>query len=461
MKFSNDVELSDLDYASQGNAILGIRDSGKTYTATWIAERLLDAGIPFVAFDPIGVWRYLRIGAGGNKGYKIVVAGDNADLPLTPESAPLIVRAAMRENIPLILDLYSMSLSKADWKKIVEQSIRLLLYENKEYGTRHIFIEEAAEFCPQRVGPDQGRVYAEIEKLARMGRNASLGYTLINQRPEEVNKAVLELCDCLLLHRQKGRHSLTALNKWLSVAGAENSKEVIKSLPMLKQGDSWLWRAGSDSPQQITTPEKLTVHPDPKKSTPNIYSVSEDVSKFVYRLNESIHKQQKTITIPGATLTTKHGQKALEVNNTDQAKELQEKSEAVTRLENEISELRRRLETEQEARKDAEGRLALVRDMLAPQYETLKKVFESAVVTTESGPGYSASWNIWLAKLTGKQRDMLQVLIDRKRITKKQMALLVGMSAGGGSFNTYRSKLVSLGLVKQEGEFMILQESQP
>jgi len=45
------------EFASQGNAILGIRDSGKSYTATLLAERLLDYGIPFVAFDPIGVWR--------------------------------------------------------------------------------------------------------------------------------------------------------------------------------------------------------------------------------------------------------------------------------------------------------------------------------------------------------------------------------------------------------------------
>jgi polynucleotide 5'-kinase involved in rRNA processing len=37
-----------VEFASQGNAILGIRDSGKTYTATWLAERLLDHGIPFV-----------------------------------------------------------------------------------------------------------------------------------------------------------------------------------------------------------------------------------------------------------------------------------------------------------------------------------------------------------------------------------------------------------------------------
>src|SRR5260370_27348573 len=77
------------EFASQGNAILGIRDSGKSYTATFLAERLLDYGIPFVAFDPIGVWRCLKVpGSPGLTGYNVVVAGEEADLRLTPTSAP-------------------------------------------------------------------------------------------------------------------------------------------------------------------------------------------------------------------------------------------------------------------------------------------------------------------------------------------------------------------------------------
>ena len=43
------IQIDDIDLASQGNAILGIRDSEKTYTATWVAEQLLEVGIPFIA----------------------------------------------------------------------------------------------------------------------------------------------------------------------------------------------------------------------------------------------------------------------------------------------------------------------------------------------------------------------------------------------------------------------------
>jgi uncharacterized protein len=290
-----DIGLDARDYASQGNAVLGIRDSGKSYTSTYLAERLLDAGIPFVAFDPIGLWRFLRVGTGDFPGYPVVVAGgQHGDLPLTPDAAPEIVRAAMREGVSVVLDLYSMELTKADWKRIVERSVRVLLYENKAHGLRHIFIEEAAEFCPQRIGPDQGAVYAEIEKLARMGGNALLGYTLINQRAEEVNKAVLELCDGLFLHRQKGRNSLTALSKWLDIAGAAGTRDVIEALPTLPQGDCFLWAAGSATPVRVHVPEKRTYHPDRRAMRDDVLPKDHepvDVGAWVEQMSRNLAAQ--------------------------------------------------------------------------------------------------------------------------------------------------------------------------
>jgi hypothetical protein len=290
IQLSKKIAINAIDYASQGNAVLGIRGSGKTYTATFIAENLMDEKIPIIVFDPIGVWRYLKVAESG-KGYPVVVAGDDGDLPLTAANAADIVRAAMKENVSLIVDLYSMHLSKADWKKIVESCLRVLLYENKNHGLRHIFIEEAAEFCPQRVGPDSGRVYAEVEKLARMGGNASLGYTLINQRAEEVNKAVLELCDCLFLHRQKGRNSLVALEKWLNVADTNNAKQVISSISALGPGECWVWEQGSKAPEWVKIPKKKTIHPDRKNPIKLKPGSSVDVSKFVEKLNLSLKKE--------------------------------------------------------------------------------------------------------------------------------------------------------------------------
>jgi hypothetical protein len=256
------LTLSPTEYGSQGNAILGIRDSGKTYTATVLAEQLYDAGIPFVAFDPIGVWRFLRV-PGKGKGYQVVVAGGkHGDLPLTVATAPEIVRSAMLSGVSLVVDLFDIHLSKSAWKSIVTDCVKVLLHENSQHGLRHIFLEEASEFAPQKVL--DGDVYAEIEKLARMGGNSRLGYTLINQRAQELNKAVLELCENLFLHRQRGKNAIESLGKWLDIAGATEREQIVKSLPDLPQGDTWAWIGGNNPrpPMLVHVQPKNSLHPD-------------------------------------------------------------------------------------------------------------------------------------------------------------------------------------------------------
>lgn len=290
------IELDEAEFASQGSAVLGIRDSGKTYTATLIAERMIEAGIPIVAFDPIGVWRFLRI-PGKGKGYPVVVAGgEDGDLPLTPANAPEIVDAAMANGVSLVIDLFDMKLSKADWKRIVRDCVTLLLHKNKGHGLRHIFLEEAAEFAPQKVGPSQGEVYAAVEKLARMGGNSRLGYTLINQRSQEVNKAVLELCDNLFLHRQRGLNSLANLKKWLDVAGAE-SGEIMGALPTLPQGECYAWIAASDTPTHLKIPVKNSLHPDrrvmrDKATEEEAKRKSVNVDSFLAKLKGQLEKTE-------------------------------------------------------------------------------------------------------------------------------------------------------------------------
>lgn len=281
------------DYATSGTAILGIRDSGKTYGAKGIAEQLIDHGIPPIIFDPIGRWRYLKIAGDDHdrpKGYKIVVAGgESPDLPLTPQSAPEIVRAAIRENIPLVLDLYSRQLSKADWRRIVQSCFRTLLYENK--GVRHIFLEEAAEFAPQKIM--DGETYAEVEKLVRMGGNVSLGITLINQRSQELNKAVLELCDNLVLMKQRGAHAIDSVQKWLDRLSPDEAAEIAKSLPKMGQGDAWVMTPRTEIPKLTRTDPIRSFHPSRRKPELSDRAAAKrttDTEDFVTRLSGVLQK---------------------------------------------------------------------------------------------------------------------------------------------------------------------------
>jgi hypothetical protein len=460
IKLSADVSISISDYASQGNGILGIRDSGKSYTATFMAEQLIDAGVSIIAFDPIGVWRYLKV-PGKGKGFEVVVAGEDADLPLTPKSAPEIVRAAMRENINLVLDLYQMGLSKADWRTIVRDALRILLYENKRFGPRHVFIEEAAEFAPQKVGSESGAVYAEVEKLARMGGNASLGYTLINQRAEEVNKAVLELCDCLFIHRQKGRNSLTALEKWLSFADAEGSgksREIVKSLPMLEQGECWVWLPGSDAPKRVKMPQKQSLHPDRRK--PEVAAAAKkkaiDVGTFVDRLKASLPKHEepkpktthalaptarietKVIEVekPILTITEKHALEEIQTNLANANERLDE----IAMLRAEIGLIR----------SNVADILKLVSAKLpAPPMPPVMertinwKADKAARDTLQPAAGNNSEVS------SGGRKRMLTALAQRPQgLNHTQLAIRTGMSSKGGTFQKYLGELRTAGWVE-------------
>lgn len=288
LKLSEDLSVDAVEYASRANAILGIRDSGKTYTATLIAEQLFEAGIPSFAFDPIGRWRFLKT-PGKGRGFPFVVAGGvQPDLELTPESAPKLIRAAMKAGVSMVIDLYSVHLTKADWRKIVRASIETILYEGEGYGQRHVFLEEAAEFIPQKIY--DGHTYAAVEKLARMGGNVGVGLTLINQRAEEVNKAVLELCDNLLLHRQRGKNSLLSLRKWLDAGNVATAKEITRGLADLPTGECWAWFKDVGHPKRIKVAQKKSFDPNRRATAVSAmrHVPSVDVSAFVANMKAAL-----------------------------------------------------------------------------------------------------------------------------------------------------------------------------
>jgi hypothetical protein len=279
------VQIPLEDYVTQGTAILGTRGAGKTYTGKGVAEQLMDYGIPLLIFDCVGMWRWLKVPRAGGSGFPVVVAGGaTPDVPLTPANAPEIVRAAIRGGVSLVIDLYDPNLSKADWRRIVRTCCRTLMFENR--GFRHVFLEEAPEYAPQKVL--DGETYAEVEKLVRMGGNASVGVTMLTQRPQELNKAVLELCENLFVMRQRGRNAIDNIGKWLDMLSPAKANEVIASLTNLEPGEGWLFDAANTEPQRTRGPQILSHHPDRKKPELGSGLMAVDVAQFVATLQEQL-----------------------------------------------------------------------------------------------------------------------------------------------------------------------------
>ncbi len=358
------------DYAINANAILGIRGAGKTYMAKWIAEQLLDQGVPIVVFDPIGTWRFLRQASSkrGGKGYPIVVAGgQEPDLPLSVGTAPEILRAAMTENIPLVIDLYDKTLSKADWRRIVQDCFRILLYENR--SVRHVFLEETAEFAPQKI--QDGRTYAEVEKLVRMGGNASVGVTLINQRAQEVNKAVLDLCETMVLMRQRGSHAIDALRKWLDKISPDQAKAIAEGMPAMKH-DAWVFLGDVEQAVRAKAGKLNTFHPDRRKpQAAKAAGAPLDISQFVTKMTALCERASQE--------ATENDPKALKRRIIELERRLSEGPAAVDDLDDTVQSLEAQLEAERKAyREHLQARAMDLKTMLAG-IDDLQRIVDRAL----------------------------------------------------------------------------------
>lgn len=446
------------DFAVRSAAVLGIRDSGKTYTATLLAERLFDAGVPFIAFDPIGVWRFLRVPGAGN-GYPVVVAGgQDGDLPLTVAGAPEIVRAAMKGGVSIVIDLFSMELSKADWRKIVTSCVKVLLHENQPHGLRHVFLEEAAEFIPQKI--NDGIVYAEVEKLARMGGNSRLGLTIINQRAEEVNKAVLELCDNLFLHRQKGRNSLTALSKWLDVANVKNPREIIESLSTLPTGECWAWLHSSERPIRVKVPAKNSLHPDRRATDGEAHLPRQavEVDAFVETIKAALEKAKdgsKSTGFPKSAAGVKRAPDPEEIAAAEQRGYERGLKEAARSWHERLA--------------DLPNVIAEMSAVAGGYAEQPKGEIDSQAGNAFADPTpplrkrtiISSSSNDAAKRDMGAERRILAVLARAYPggMTEAQWAVAAGMKRSGGTWGTYKSRLRVAGAIKQrDGQWVATED---
>ena len=420
---ADNFSLPAADYANQGNSITGVRGSGKTYTAMKAAEQLMLCDIPILAFDPTGVWQNLRFGTNGQPGFPVVVAGGlSGDIELTEDNAVSIVEAARMENINLVIDLQGVATSnKSQWLRIVSDCIEFLNGNNKRFGLLHVFIEEAAEFVPQRVMPGGTLAYSRLESMARLGRNFGLGYTLINQRPEEISKAVYELSELVLVHRQPGKNSLTSVKDWLKVRGQGDS-DIVTTLPKLSAGQCWAIDQNAEVLIQVLP--KQTFHPNPKagqNTAPGYNKIS--VDDFIGRMTKLISALQA----PAANHAAAPGKTVVA------APDLM--LERLMQLEGRVLDLEKKLNKP---------------TILQPATLPAKK--EQLPAPTPVKPEPEATGTT--SSLASGALRMLKVALmyDGQLISKQRLATLAALSITSGSFSSYLATLAKEKYITQIGK---------
>lgn len=237
-----------LAYVGQRNACLGMSGSGKSNASVVLAEEMHAAGAPWVAIDPKGDWYGVRSSRDGKgPGLDVpVIGGEFGDLPLHVDAGARLGELAATGKLRGVIDTSGFE-SNADQARFMTAFGRALLRHCKT--PIHIFCDECDDYMPQpgaggRLEGPAAECVGVWKLVARRGRQKGIGFTLSSQRTALVNKTCLYQCETLIAMRMVGKHDKAAIESWLAQIG--DAKELLKSLPLLEDGEAWVW-----SPQRL------------------------------------------------------------------------------------------------------------------------------------------------------------------------------------------------------------------
>jgi hypothetical protein len=229
------------DAGTQKFNFLGRSGAGKTYAAGKFVEELLDVGNQVVVIDPVGVWWGLRLAANGkDPGIAIpVFGGQRGDKPLTPTAGNLMADVIVDYGQPMVLDVSEMT--GGEMRRFIADFATHLLQRKKRSRTPLMVVwDECQDFVPQRVFGDAAKMVGAVERLIKQGRNFGIGTTLISQRPQAVNKDVLNQAEVLVCFQLTGPQERKTIEGWIVDKDLEKH-DLLEKLPSLEIGHAFFW----------------------------------------------------------------------------------------------------------------------------------------------------------------------------------------------------------------------------
>lgn len=276
------VDLPVVELLTGRGFVTGKSGSGKSNTASVIAEKLLDNGFGMLIVDIDGEYYGLK------EEYEILHAGadDECDIQVTAEHAEKIASLALEQNVPIILDISSF-LDGDEAEELLKEVARHLFAKAKKQKQPFLMlVEECHEWIPEN--GSVGEVGKMLIKIGKRGRKHGLGMVGISQRPADVKKDYITQCDWLVWHR-------LTWNNDTKVVGRIIDSQYADAVESLDDGEAFLMTDWSDSIRRVQFHRKQTFDAGATPGLddferPELKSVSDDLVSELSNISEE--KQQ-------------------------------------------------------------------------------------------------------------------------------------------------------------------------
>lgn len=467
-------------------AFLAGKGYGKTYGATKLAEEMMGAGAQIVALDPVGKWWSLRLSSDGKTAAEhepVIFGGLHEDLPLEPTGGALVADVVVDTGRSAVLDVSMMTNGEqARFSADFASRLRERKASDPSPTVLHVFLEEAQEFLPQRPQPDESRMVGAWLKIVKMGRNWGVGLTMISQRPQAISKEAPNLSSILFVGNLAAKHDRKAIEDWVVEQGKQAEADgYLRELPNLKKGEMVAWSPGAlEFLGKIHILKKKTFD---ASATPKlgggvkkrVETKPIDVDAFKSKMAETLERRKND----DPKVLRK---RIAEIERTikGDAPKIQVRAPAeiegvAAKLEMQALTLEQRARDHAGASEYIVGRIrdAVVdlRAMLAANAKTIsptlaqnfaqaakegKARVRREIVDTSKGIRFDPvlrSPTKDESSINSSQHRMLQFIeIARNGYSSKELALLCGHAAGGGTFAKYVSGLRTAGLIQKDGD---------
>jgi hypothetical protein len=244
-----------------------------------------------------------------------------------------------------------------------------------------------------------------------------------------MDKDVLSQCEALIVMGITHNKDRKTIKEWMEAKDiGDRAAAAFDDLGSLKPGEAWYWNPGEDQFEKFTFRKRRTLHPREMKKIglkPGTIRLG-DMQSFVDTAKRGLTKTQLYVPEPGP----KKGRPILpEVTlaNHEIIDRLTKENEA---LKVKVQHLHEQLADEKRKSVDANHRLHVVREALAPQYDSLRTLFEN--LSPAAGPSAAVNrgpFEKWMTKAPKVGiRLMLEHLVENGEATRQQLATIAGVA---------------------------------